>query len=469
MKIFGTDGIRGKVGEYPITTSIIKKLAYAFADTIFQGKKGLIYIGNDGRESSSIIQNAIFSGISHQGSKCCVVGLLPTPAMSLCLNKLNKELVAGIQITASHNPYDDNGMKFFDKDGLKINNTTEKNIEKIHVSVDEIPDCTDKPQNNHEIFKTMYSDIINKYIGKKIDYTLGKNNKLNIFIDCANGSTSKLINRIFNNSIFTVTSIFDEPDGKNINHNCGATNPKVIQDFIKSFNSIEAISKSNKQKKIKIDLGVALDGDGDRAIFVSPDGEIVNGDDVLYILTKYNKQKNNIRKPVVGTVMTNYGIQDLYKKIDIKFIEAQVGDKNVVEEMIKNDAYIGGESSGHIIINDFENLYVGDGLITMINLISALISFEQPLSELKKEIKPIPSKLVNIRVKDKSGFINDQQNRKVIKELKNKINNRGRIIVRPSGTEELIRLLIEHENESEIEILLNYFYDNINKSLTYEI
>ena len=464
MKIFGTDGIRGKVGEDPITVNTIKKIAYAFADIIFQGKKGLIYISNDGRESSQIIQNALFSGISRQGSKCCIVGLLPTPAMSLCLNKLNKDLIAGIQITASHNSYEDNGMKFFNQHGFKISNIMEKNIENIYNSLNDISDHIGEPQKDYKIFTTIYSNIINEYINKKIKKSLIKENKFNILIDCANGATSKLINSVLNNNIFTVTSIFDEPNGKNINQNCGATNPHIIQDFIKSFNSIEAISTNDQQKKIKIDLGVALDGDGDRAIFISSNGEIINGDDVLYILAKYNKEKNNIERPVVGTVMTNYGIQSLYKKLNIKFIEAKVGDKNVVEEMIKNNAYIGGESSGHIIINDFNNLYVGDGLITMINLISSLINMEQSLSELKKEIQPIPSKLINIKIKDKLGFMNNQNNIRVIQELENKINNRGRIILRPSGTEELIRLLIEHENESEIEILLNYFYDNINKN-----
>ena len=464
MKIFGTDGIRGKVGEKPIIVSIIKKIAYTFANTIFQGKKGLIYISNDGRESSQIIQNALFSGISHQGSKCCNVGLLSTPAMSLCLNKLNKDLIAGIQITASHNPYHDNGMKFFNQHGFKINNIIENTIENDYKYLSEIPDYVDGLHKDYEIFTTMYSNIINEYIGKKIKKTSIKEDKFNILIDCANGATSKLITSALNNNIFTVTSIFDEPDGKNINQNCGATNPNIIKDFIKSFNSIEAISTHNKQKKIKIDLGVALDGDGDRAIFISSDGEIINGDDVLYILAKYNKEKNNIQNPVVGTVMTNHGIQSLYKKLNIKFIEAKVGDKHVVEEMIKNNSYIGGESSGHIIINDFNNLYVGDGIITMINLISALINIESSLSELKQEIQLIPSKLINIKIKDKLGFMRNQNNIKVMQELENQINNRGRIVLRPSGTEELIRLLIEHENESEIKILLDYFYDNINKT-----
>ena len=469
MKLFGTDGIRGKFGESPINHDELVKIGHAFAKSLFDTKAGKILISNDGRESSSAIEEALSLGIKHQGSMVFFIGLYPTPALSIYLNSTaqSSEMRAGIQITASHNPYYDNGVKFFDNNGYKINSNFEETIENNYFSHNE----NIKEQYNQslkaddsDLFEKHYIDYIDDYFRSKMDNIHHSGDKFNILVDCANGATSRIISKILNNSFINLMPIFNEPNGKNINEKCGATDTNMLKSFISEFNANSSDYKKNLEKKnLKIDLGVAFDGDGDRAIFISPSGEEINGDEVLYILATFHK-KNNNAESVVGTQMTNFGIQSLYKKNNIKFIETQVGDKYVLNEMIKSGSSFGGESSGHILVPVFDNFYIGDGIITLINLLELIFKQEKNINSLKKEIISIPSKLFNIKVINKEKFIEDAQNIKVTKDLKKMLNDEGRILLRPSGTENLVRLLIEHRNPKQIEILSEYFYDNINKN-----
>ena len=472
MKLFGTDGIRGKFNQTPINHDELVKIGYAFAKSMFGDKSGKILISNDGRDSSSIIEAALSKGIHHQGSVASHIGLYPTPALSIYLNStyLISELRAGIQITASHNPYYDNGVKFFDNHGYKINTDLEKNIESNYSVFNEKIDLennkishTDDP----DFFNTSYITFIDHYFLLKMHNVNPPSRKLNILTDCANGATSKVISKILKNDFINIIPIHNEPTGKNINENCGATMTGKLKDFIFNFNDIKAKSsdydKTRQAKELKIDLGVAFDGDGDRAIFISPHGQEVNGDDILYILAKFHKKHNNL-KSVVGTQMTNYGIQDLYKKNDIKFIETEVGDKNVLKEMIRSGSMFGGESSGHILGQIDNGLYIGDGIITLIYLLEVLFKQERTIDQLKDEIISIPSKLFNTKVANKKKFLEDESNIKTLLDLEKMIGTNGRILLRPSGTENLVRLLIEHEDVHQIEILSKYFYDNINKN-----
>ena len=282
--------------------------------------------------------------------------------------------------------------------------------------------------------------------------------------------STKILNEVLKDSFINIIPIYNEPSGKNINNNCGATHTDALKNFIFDFNSISANSsdydKTRAPKELKIDLGVAFDGDGDRVIFVSPSGEEINGDDTLYILALFHKKFNNNNKSIVGTQMTNYGIQNLYKKNNIKFIETEVGDKHVLKEMVKSGSDFGGESSGHILIPVSNGFYIGDGIITLISLLEVIFKQDKTIDELKEEIISIPSKLFNTKVMDKKIFLEDKINTKVFLDLEKMIGSNGRLLLRPSGTENLIRLLIEHEDAEQIEILSKYFYDNINKNTT---
>ncbi len=472
MKLFGTDGIRGKFNESPINHDDLVKIGYAFAKSIFGDKSGKIFISNDGRDSSPIIESALSKGIHHQGSSVSHIGLYPTPALSIYLNSTysSSELCAGIQITASHNPHYDNGVKFFDNHGYKINTNLEKNIEsnysifceKIDIEKNELSTIDDP-----DFFNMSYINFIDEYFSLKMHDINPSYRKFNILVDCANGATSKVISKILKNDFINIIPIHNEPTGKNINKNCGATKTEKLKDFIFNFNDIKVKSsdydKTRKEKELKIDLGVAFDGDGDRAIFISPHGQEVNGDDILYILAKFHKEHNNL-KSVVGTQMTNYGIQELYKKNSIKFIETEVGDKYVLKEMIRSESMFGGESSGHILGRTNNGLYIGDGIITLIHLLEVLFKQDKTIDQLKNEIISIPSKLFNTKVINKKKFLENELNVKIFSDLENMIGSNGRMLLRPSGTENLIRLLIEHKDVNQIEILYKYFYDNINKN-----
>ena len=472
MKLFGTDGIRGKFNETPITHDDLVKIGYAFAKVIFGEDKGKIFISNDGRESASIIESALSIGITLQGSEVCQIGLYTTPGLSIYLNTITRtsELYAGIQITASHNPYYDNGVKFFDKNGFKINSKMEALIEDIYNKFN--IEINNKNKNishedNLDSYNQHYISYINDYFNSKMSEVKIPERKFNILIDCANGAASKIINRLFKDSFINLIPINDKPSGQNINHDCGATNTNMLEKFIIDFNNINANSfdydKTRKPKELKIDLGAALDGDGDRIIFISPFGKKINGDDVLFILALFHKKFNEKVDSVVGTQMTNYGIQDLYKKHNIKFTETHVGDKYVLKEMIKSNSSFGGESSGHILIQVLNGLYIGDGIITLINLLEVLFKQDKNIDQLKKEIISIPSKLLNIKVNNKKKFLEDEINIKLFSDLERMLGPDGRILLRPSGTENLIRLLLEHKDSEKIEILSQHFYDNINK------
>ena len=462
MKLFGTDGIRGKVGLEPINKDSLRKIGFSLAETLFKDKNGLFLISNDGRESYGKIQQYLYEGIKHQGCDALSIGLMTTPGLSISLNKQNEKLIAGIQITASHNLYQDNGMKFFNSLGMKLDDNLEKEIEKIFNSIDNISGPFKNISSlksmillghnkSLESFHMLYINELTKLINKK---KLKNKHNYKILLDCANGAASKIVNKIFlsdtnNTDGFSVLPICDKPSGKNINKDCGAAYPKNL--------SME-ISKNQI-----FDFGVALDGDGDRAIFVLPDGSILDGDEILFILTKHKKDFQSYNKPVVGTVMTNYGIRNDFKNNNIEFHETMVGDKHIIKKMIEVEGHIGGEPSGHIILFNDDNFLVGDGLITLINVVHALDDQKSTLTDLKQIINKTPSRLINIKVVDKSKFVDDAENIEVIKNMENMVKSNGKVLVRASGTEDLIRLFIQHENTEGIERLLNYFYDNINK------
>ena len=307
-------------------------------------------------------------------------------------------------------------------------------------------------------FSDIYVSFIREYFSTKLSNSLPYNQKLNILVDCANGAFSKIIDCIFDNQNLNIIPINIKPDGKNINLNCGATNPKQISDFINFFNSHKVKSSKSKSETLKIDLGIAIDGDGDRAIFADDHGNILDGDDIIFLLAT-NNMKSTMR--VVGTLMTNYGIRKAYEDAGIDFIETDVGDIHVANKIRECDCTLGGESSGHIIFNDFKDFFYGDSMITLINVIELLLNSKKTLFEHYQQVNKIPSELINIEVNDKSTFLSNERNINIVSYIKEQIGSNGRLLVRPSGTENVVRFLIEHEDISQINVLKSYLYDNI--------
>ena len=457
-KLFGTDGIRSEFGKKPLTTDFIKLIGYAFAKSMFNNDSGHVYISHDGRESSNSIENDLISGISYQGSSYTLLGLFPTPALSASMNQMKKTNTCAIQITASHNQYYDNGLKFFDHLGDKINDSIQRQIEHIVYSDSFDIKSIKKDNNTDNELSDIYITFIRKYFSTKLSNFLPLNEKLNILVDCANGAFSKIIDRIFDNQNINIIPINIEPDGKNINLNCGATNPRQISDFINFFNSQKAKSSKNKSEILKLDLGIAIDGDGDRAIFVDNQGNILDGDDIIFLLATNNVKST---RKVVGTLMTNYGIREAYEDAGIDFIETDVGDINVANKMRECDCDFGGESSGHIIFNDFKDFFYGDSMITLINVVELLLNSKKTLFEHYQHVNKIPSELINIEVSDKTTFLSKVKNINIVSYIKEQIGSNGRLLVRPSGTENVVRFLIEHKDMSQINVLKSYLYDNI--------
>ena len=436
--IFGTDGIRGRVGSEPVTPMSLVKIGYCFAKEMFGNDKGIVIIGHDGRESSDMIIKNLSVGISAQGSEVQNSGLISTPALAVYLNIKSIESIVGIQVTASHNNYRDNGMKFFNHTGIKISQINESNINSLFYNL-ESNNYQDVIIRKSDIsIKETYLEFIKNYISTKLPILLKSSKKLFVIFDCANGALSDSINEILDILPIKYSLHNTKPDGKNINDNCGSTKINYICDVIYDLNC---------KKSESIDLGVSFDGDGDRVIF---------------LLSQYLSESTSYSKIVVGTFMTNYGIRNLYKIKNINFLETEVGDKYVLEEIKKNNAIIGGESSGHIIINN-DNLLLGDGIITFLHILEMLLNQNKKLGDYREIINKLPSKLINIRVQDKESTLSSKYNQDLIKKINNSIGHEGRILVRASGTEDLIRVLVEHSDVKQLNYFLDYFCDNIKK------
>lgn len=418
MKYFGTDGIRG-VANLDLTPEFALKVGKA-AGLYF---KGDLIVSKDPRLSSDSLESALISGILSTGVNVYSTGILPTPALSLLL-KINGKS-GGAMISASHNPIEYNGIKFFNRGGIKLSEKEEEEIEKI---IDE------------EIF--LSKNFSPKNFGKNITFLEGKhlylnevirNNKIDlrnfkIALDLAFGATTVVAPIIFSTLNADLILFNEKPDGNKINVDCGSTN-------------IEFLIQKKKEKNF--DIGFSFDGDGDRVIAVDEMGEVVDGDIIMFLLAKHLNLKE-----IVITVMSNFGLKVLLNKYEIKYYETPVGDRNVLYKMLEVNAPIGGEQSGHIIY--LPQSRTGDGIITSLLLLKVLLKENKPLSELRKEFIRYPQILRNVEVKDKNSAMHDDVFLKEVILWNEKLNGRGRVLVRPSGTENLIRIMVEGEDEDEI-------------------
>ncbi|NLI56043.1 phosphoglucosamine mutase [bacterium] len=430
MKYFGTDGVRG-IANLDLTCELALKIGRA-ASSFFNGD---IIVSKDPRLSSDMIEMALVSGILSKGNNAYLTGIIPTPALSLLLSDNRKK--GGAMISASHNPIEDNGIKFFDEKGFKLREEDEKKIEKLMEEEIKLP----IGRGGKVIYFNEAKAIYIKTIIEKNKLNL---NGLKIALDLAYGATTTVAPEIFSNLNSSLTLFNEKPDGEKVNVGCGSTNPEFL---------------SRKIKENGFDLGFSFDGDGDRVIAFDEKGDIVDGDMIMFILAKYLKIPS-----IVITVMSNFGLKVLLNKYGIRFYEVPVGDRNVLYKMVEVNASLGGEQSGHIIY--LPQSKTGDGIITSLLLLKVLVEQNKPLSDLNKEFIKYPQILRNIKVNDKKAIMNDVIFFKEVSLWNEKLNGKGRILVRPSGTENLIRIMVEGEEEKEILEIVDCLEDLLKKRLT---
>ncbi|MCK5512106.1 MAG: phosphoglucosamine mutase [Thermodesulfovibrionia bacterium] len=431
MKLFGTDGIRGKANQFPMTGEIAFEIGRAAAYVLKKKhSRDLILIGKDTRLSGYMLESALTSGICSMGVDVILVGPMPTPGIAFVTRSLRVD--AGIVISASHNPFDDNGIKFFGSEGLKLPDKIEREIEQTVFS-EELKDI--RPLGSGIGKAHRVDDAAGRYI-EYVKASFPKGMTLEgkkIVVDCANGSSYKITPPVLRELGAEVIAINDEPDGRNINAGCGATHPEVMQKAV---------------LKHRADVGIAHDGDGDRAILCNEKGEIVDGDKIMGICAVDMKQEKKFRGPaVVSTVMSNIGFEIFLKKFGIKLIRTQVGDRYVVEEMLRRGCNLGGEQSGHIIFMDYNT--TGDGAITALQVLAVMCKRGKTLSKLASAIPIYPQILVNVPVPKPKSIEKFPSVVSAVKKAEKKLKS-GRILVRPSGTEPKVRIMVEGNNMHKI-------------------
>ena len=437
-KYFGTDGIR-RIANTELTPELVYRVAKAGAYALSKhtNKTPTILIGRDTRLSGTLIESAMTAGFLSYGANVKQLGVIPTPGVAYLTKRLKAD--ASVVISASHNTYDFNGIKYFSNKGMKIPDEIEEEIEDIMDSgrLDELTAHSDKIGVAED-----RQDLIEEYIfffRKIFEENLENLDKENFVVglDVANGATYKVAEQVFKKLGINYEIINNEPNGININDNCGSTH-------------IEGLKELVMQKHLN--LGIAYDGDGDRCLAVDENGHDIDGDMILAIFANYLKEKGKLKKDtVVATVMSNLGLKKFALNNNLNFEATKVGDRYVLEKMLKEGYNLGGEQSGHIILLDYNP--TGDGILTSLMLIEIMLEKQAKLSELSKVIKKYPQVLINVKVNNdkKKNYETDEEIQKLVKELQEEFKDNGRVLVRASGTEPIIRVMIEGENQSDIE------------------
>lgn len=426
-KYFGTDGIRGKVGSSVIHPEFMLKLGWALGRVLGQQQRKKVLIGKDTRVSGYMIESALEAGLSAAGVDVRLLGPMPTPAIAYLTQTFRAN--AGIVISASHNHFEDNGIKFFDSNGGKLPDEMELAIElELSKPFDLVP--------SHSLGKaSRIPDAAGRYIEfcKSTIPSLTRLNGLKIVIDCANGATYHIAPNVFRELGAEVFVISDRPDGFNINKDCGSTHSERLQQQVLEHQA---------------DVGLAFDGDGDRIIMVDHQGKVVNGDGILYLIAMERYQKNRLQGGVVGTLMSNMGLELKLKSMNVPFLRTNVGDRYVLSTLKEKNWKIGGETSGHIVCLD--KTTTGDGIISALQVLSYMVHEQKSLAELMAKIVLFPQIMLNIKTNDTRQILDNAQIKHEFDKHSNELQGRGRILVRPSGTEPLLRILLEGEDEAEM-------------------
>ena len=421
-KYFGTDGIRGTVGKGAITPDFMLKLGWA-AGQVLGEKGGKVLIGKDTRISGYMFEASLEAGLSAAGMDTLLLGPVPTPAVSYLTRTFAAQ--AGIVISASHNPYHDNGVKFFGPDGKKLNDELEAEIERL---VDQPIVVADPAQLGKA---RRINDAIGRYIEFcKSTYTADQSLAgLRIVLDCAHGAGYKIGPAVFRELGAEVFTIGNEPDGLNINKDVGSTHPEALQAAVKQH---------------RADLGVALDGDADRVVMVDHQGSVVDGDQILFIIARHLLDQGRLQGGVVGTLMSNLGLELSLKELDVPFARANVGDRYVVAEMVSRNWGLGGESSGHVVCGHATG--TGDGIVTALQVVSAMRMSGRSLADMAGVMRLYPQRLINVRVDEKVDLSTQAEIQSAVESAEAAMGERGRVLLRPSGTEPLIRVMVEADD-----------------------
>ena len=432
-RLFGTDGVRGVANLEPMTSEMAMKLGRAAAH-VFRKREGRhqIIIGKDTRISGYMLESALTAGLCSMGADVLLVGPLPTPAIAFLTRSLRAD--AGVMISASHNPYQDNGIKFFSNDGMKLPDELEKRIEDLILS-NEIEHIRPTAEAIGKAFRIddaegRYIEFVKRSLPREMDFQ-----DLRVVLDCANGAGYHVFPKVILELGAKVWVTGNEPDGLNINDGCGAVNPERLQQMVCDR---------------KADIGIALDGDADRAMFVCDKGKVVNGDHALAAFALDLKQRGRLKKDtVVGTVMSNFGFDVCMREAGITLVRTSVGDRYILERMVADQYNLGGEQSGHMIFMDYHTS--GDGLITGLQMLKLMKRAQKPLSEIAQCMRATPQVLLGVKVPQKPDLESLPILQQAIQDKERQLNGTGRILVRYSGTEPLLRVMVEGQDEKVIQ------------------
>lgn len=426
-KYFGTDGIRGKVGQHPITPEFIMKLGWAAGRVLGREGQSKVLIGKDTRISGYMFESALEAGLSAAGVDILLLGPMPTPGVAYLTRTLRAD--AGIVISASHNPYYDNGIKFFSSQGTKLGDDVELAIEaELDKEMETVgPSLLGKAERIVDA-AGRYIEFCKSTIPSRISF-----GGLKVVVDCAHGATYGIAPSVLTELEAEVVTIGASPDGVNINEGCGSTKPQLLSETV---------------LEMRADVGIALDGDGDRLIMVDHEGEVIDGDEILYIIACASEGKPGYCSGVVGTLMSNLGLEHALANKGVTLHRADVGDRYVMAMLKKERLVLGGESSGHIICLD--RTTTGDGIVSALQVLAAMVEKGVSLRELKSGMTKYPQTMINVRTERKFNFAESESVNKAQKEIEAKLHGRGRVLLRASGTEPVIRVMVEGQDAQEV-------------------
>jgi phosphoglucosamine mutase len=442
-RFFGTDGVRGKVGESPITPEQVLKLGWAAGRVLGtqDGDAGKILIGKDTRISGYLLESALESGLSAAGVDIRLLGPMPTPGIAYLTRTARAR--AGIVISASHNPYDDNGIKFFSSDGTKLDDKVEDEIERVMQQPLVTVDSSRLGKAKH------YEDAAGRYVEfcKSTFPSRMSLEGLKIVVDCANGAAYRIAPHVFSELGADVVAIANVPDGLNINHECGSTYPALLQKTV---------------REAKADLGIALDGDGDRVVMADKNGKLIDGDHLLYIIAMEHKGQGRLQGGIVGTLMTNLGLEKALSANGIPFARAAVGDRYVLAMLHEKGWEIGGETSGHIICLDRST--TGDGIIAALQVLAAMKGSGKSLEQLLAGLETYPQTMINVRTNRLFDVKGSAQIQRAVREVESELADAGRVVLRASGTEPVVRVMVEGQDKSQVERLSRQLADTVRRA-----
>jgi phosphoglucosamine mutase len=427
-RLFGTDGVRGRAGEHPLDIETVRRLGAALARALRHGNAQVRFLaGRDTRESGGWIERELGFGIASQGGVLTSAGIIPTPAVAYLTPRMG--YTAGVVISASHNPFEDNGIKVFSGAGEKFTETLEQKVEAIVADGSWVVPAGHAPEVEQIDYRSAYVGHLLEILPPPL-----RRRELRIVVDCANGATTTVAPRVFDELGLQTLCVGCEPNGRNINLDCGSTAPHLLARTVASAG---------------YDLGIAYDGDGDRAIFVDDAGRIVDGDAVMLMCATQLKAEGRLKgDAIVATVMSNIGLEIALREQGIGLIRCQVGDKYVMEEMLRRGLVLGGEQSGHVIFSDY--LFTGDGLATSLNVLRTIAATGRTLADLASDLKTYPQVLLNLRVQHRVDLKTIPAVAAVLERVESRLAGQGRLLVRYSGTEPLLRVMLEGQDQEEI-------------------